>query len=148
MKTKTNHAIDNARGHLESIRELVERTKGFAAGEDEDEQSREALDREFDEYPLSVLVRSGWYVPGSDPRSVSTMAPCEFEILLSTGGPALRIIGELDEYGQPEEYPKMQWQDWGTPWTDLHGSDMPFEPSEVDRVLLRFAEHFWYGEGA
>lgn len=43
-------------------------------------------------------------------------------VLLSTGGPALRIIGGLDEYGQPNE-PRLQWQDWGTPWTDHHISE-------------------------
>ena len=39
--------------------------------------------------PLSVQVRSGWCSPGSGPGS-----PEEYEILLATGGPAARIIGE------------------------------------------------------
>ena len=71
----------------------------------------------IEEGPLSVQVRSGWYSPGAEAEK-----PEEFEILLSTGGPALRIIGDLDEHGQPER-PRLQYQDWGTPWTEYFEAD-------------------------
>ena len=43
--------------------------------------------------------------------------PAEFKILLSYGGPALRIIGEIEENFAVN--PKLQYQDWGTLWTDF-----------------------------
>lgn len=61
--------------------------------------------------PLSVQVRSGWH-------SVGELAEDEeFEILLCTGGPAVRIVGELDR-GTPTRC-WMECQDWFTPWTEV-----------------------------
>jgi hypothetical protein len=59
-------------------------------------------------------------------------------LLLSTGGPAVRILGELDSYCQPYR-PALQYQDWGTPWQD-------HSESNID-ALLWFADQFYYGEG-
>lgn len=84
------------------------------------------------EDPLSVQLRSGWYSPGETPE------PEEFEILLCTGGPAVRILGELGEHNEPSRA-RLQYQDWGTPWTDY------WEPGIGD-VLLEYAQHFYYGE--
>lgn len=84
------------------------------------------------EIPLSLLVRSDWHVPGGE----STHS--QFELLLSTGGPAVRILGELDSYCQPYR-PALQYQDWGTPWQD-------HSESNID-ALLWFADQFYYGEG-
>jgi len=84
------------------------------------------------EIPLSLLVRSDWHVPGGE----STYS--QFELLLSTGGPAIRILGELDAYGGPYR-PALQYQDWGTPW-------QRHPESNVD-ALLWFAGQFYYGEG-
>jgi hypothetical protein len=142
-------AIDNAKAHLETIAEIM-RSLGVARAcdngdceheEHTTEQSEiiEKLEREIDEYPLSVLVRSGWYVPGTDDGECSA---AEYEILLSTGGPALRIVGDLDNYGQPEGEPRLEWQDWGTPWTEHRTT------REERDALAAFAGHFWYGEGA
>jgi len=84
---------------------------------------------------LSVEVRSAWYSPG-DP-DCRDMAPEDFQILLTTGGPALRLIGELDEHCQPTRA-VLQFQDWGTPWTDYYTGDMD--------TLLAFASCFYFGE--
>ena len=84
------------------------------------------------EIPLSLLVRSDWHVPGGE----STYS--QFELLLSTGGPAIRILGELDSYGEPYR-PALQYQDWGTPWQN-------HPESNID-ALLWFAGQFYYGEG-
>ena len=61
---------------------------------------------------LSVEFRSGWT---SNPNDIELE---EFKILLTWGGPALRVIGELNQYKEPENI-KMQFQDWGTYWTDF-----------------------------
>jgi hypothetical protein len=90
------------------------------------------IQQQIEEGPLSVQVRGGWHNPGD-----GNDKPEEFEILLSTGGPALRIVGDLDDHGQPER-PRLQYQDWGTPWT---------EHFDVDRDrLLSYCACFYFGE--
>ena len=89
----------------------------------------------IEESPLSVEVRSGWYSPSDTPE------PEEFAILLTTGGPALRIRGELDEHKQPRRA-WLEYQDWGTPWTQFFES--AGAPSQAD--LLAFASVFYFGE--
>ena len=80
---------------------------------------------------LSIQFRSGWETFKED------FEPTEFKILLSWGGPALRVIGELDDYGPVN--PKLQYQDWGTPWTD-------FEITEDQQKALNwFCNCFYFG---
>lgn len=57
------------------------------------DEEREAAQTSIDEDPLSVEVRGDWHVPGGEGAK-----PSEFMILLCTGGPAVRIRGELDRY--------------------------------------------------
>ncbi len=109
----------------EELTELIE-----AAGECENQE--QARDR-IEESALSVQVRSGWYSPGDSENA----APEEFEILLTTGGPALRIIGELNEHREPV-HPRLQYQDWGTPWAELIGNP--------GYSLYTFVEQFYFGE--
>lgn len=98
-----------------------------AAGECADQD--EARQR-IEEDALSVQVRSDWHnvgEPGED---------AEFEILLTTGGPAVRIIGELNQ-GEPSR-PRLQVQDWGKCWTEYMG---------VDRdTLLAYCSVFYFGD--
>ena len=86
---------------------------------------RDAVETELYEYPLEVTVRSGWESIGEP------LEATEYAILLSTGGPAARIRGELDEDGTPTRA-WMEAQDWGTPWTDIH--------TDYDDALLEFAQ--------
>ena len=117
--TKTNHALENAKGHIQS---MVEDFK-----KEQDELRESVLNS-----ALSVEFRSGWY---SSPNE--EIEPEEFKILLSWGGPALRIIGKLDDYGPIE--PKLQFQDWGTPWTD-------YEITEDQQEALNwFCNCFYFG---
>lgn len=96
----------------------------------EEEEAREAIQGDA----LSVQVRSGWYTPGSEDT-----APEEFEILLCTGGPACRIVGDLDGNAQPSR-PRIQYQDWGTPWTEY------FPTSEERDALETYCQQFYFGE--
>ena len=94
------------------------------------------IEDEMREAPLSVEIRSGWQEPGDG----ASMDPDEFRILLSTGGPALRIMGELDRCEPSRCW--LEIQDWGTPWTRMHCR----HEYEID-ALRWFAGLFYYGEG-
>ncbi len=105
--------------------------------------SREEAEVRILEDALSVEVRSGWVEPG-----VTEFDAEEFMILLATGGPAVRIIGELGQYGDPSRA-RLQVQDWFTPWTEYLGhsvSDTEREPVDQD-VLLTYCRCFYFGEG-
>jgi hypothetical protein len=86
------------------------------------------------ESPLEVSVRSGWYAPGSEDNK-----PEDFLVLLSTGGPALRIRGDLNQHGEPDRA-WLEYQDWGTPWTEYHGEGCE------QSTLLTFCRQFYFGE--
>lgn len=80
---------------------------------------------------LSIEVRSGWAPVGD------CLQAEEFAILITTGGPAVRIRGELDEYRQPARA-WLEVQDWGTPWTRYYDASQD--------VLLTYAQCFYFGE--
>lgn len=82
---------------------------------------------------LSVEVRGGWHTVGGESE------PEEFKILLCTGGPAVQIVGELDEHNQPTK-PVLQYQDWFTPWANLPVS------AEDEAALLTYCQQHWFGE--
>lgn len=117
------YAIEQAAAQFDHIRELL-----LAHEIDPDDQG-------IDEHPLSVEVRSSWYAPGS---SDEQRTPEEYNILLCTGGPAVRIVGGLSD-GCPVSA-QMQYQDWGTPWTNW------FRPGDTEDILLQYAGHFYFGE--
>lgn len=124
-------ATEEARAALaawdeENGEELSELVK--AAG---DCESREAAEQWIQEDPLSVEVRTGWYTPGGEAE------PEEFNILLGTGGPAVRIIGDLGMFNVPSSA-TLQVQDWFTPWTDYRGGDRD--------TLLTYARAFYFGD--
>jgi len=112
----------------ESSEELTQLTADAGGCED-----RDAAIELIKEDPLSVQVRADWYEPGETDNKQT-----EFMILLCSGGPAVRIRGDLDCYGQPTRA-YLQYQDWGTPWTDY------FETGAAD-TLLEYAAYFYFGE--
>ena len=97
----------------------------------------DTLRDDLQERPLSVLVRGGWR--RVDASNGAKAEPEEFAILLTTGGPGLRIAGELGAWNAPQGA-RLQWQDWGVPWTDLDVSDKEQE------ALDAFCELFYFGE--
>lgn len=85
------------------------------------------------EAPLSVEVRSEWQTVGE------TLEPAEFRLLLSTGGPACQVIGDLSAYHGGPINAKVQHQDWFRPWSDLDGVN-----SDQQEALEWFAGLFKY----
>ena len=137
QKTKEkNYALQNAIGHIDSIVEDYERLSYLESlnptsfeEEEEIEQTKESILNSA----LSIEFRSGWT---SNPNELEIE---EFKILLTWGGPALRVIGDLNQYKEPENI-KMQFQDWGTLWTD-------FEITENQQEALNwFCNCFYFGE--
>lgn len=128
--TKQNHALQNAEGHIESIVDDFKKDQQLQDSNDYNQQDE--LRESILNSALSVEFRSGW---STNPEQLEIE---EFKILLSWGGPALRVIGDLDQYKQPENI-KMQFQDWGTPWTD-------FEITESQQKALNwFCDCFYCG---
>lgn len=117
-KALTQWETDNA----EELAELE------AAADDctDEEDARQRIQED----PLSVEVRSDWTSPGEE------LTAGEFQILLCTGGPAVRIMGELDR-GEPVRA-WLEYQDWGTPWAQYFGASSD--------TLCQYASHFFFGE--
>lgn len=83
---------------------------------------------------LSVEVRSDWHTLGGTEGNT----PSEYQILLCWGGPACRIIGDL-EYCEPLTA-HIEHQDWGTKWTEY-----PISGEDED-IVLDYARCFYFGE--
>ena len=131
-----NHALINALGHIKSIVKDYERLSYLESlnpttieQEEEIEQTRESILNSA----LSVQVRSGWTSLNE------SFEPQEFNILLSWGGPSLRIIGDLNEYKEPEN-PVLQFQDWFTKWEDLKINSQQY------KALVWYCSQFYFGE--
>lgn len=69
----------------------------------------------FEEFgdPLLELKFGAVFHAGDTDRQ-----PQRFWALIGTGGPAMRIVGEINQFGEPEEC-RLEVQDWGQPWTDF-----------------------------
>lgn len=63
--------------------------------------------------PLEILVRSDWHPPFTGEHGDNI----ELQVLLCTGGPAVRIIADLED-GEVTDS-RIEYQDWGTPWLGL-----------------------------
>jgi hypothetical protein len=100
-----------------------------AAGDCED---REDAERRIQEDPLSIEL-SGKWSPGETPVADKAY------ILLGTGGPATRIVCELDDNMEPHRA-WVQAQDWFLPWTDYTGGG-------DSEALLTYCRQFYFGEG-
>ena len=112
----------------------ADRLNNTQATEEETEEyhNEDGTRQRIEEDPLSVQVRSGWA------NSPAEFEAEEYEILLCTGGPACRIVGELDR-GQPDRA-RIEYQDWFTPWVEY--LDITSEEREA---LLTYAQQFYFG---
>jgi hypothetical protein len=91
----------------------------------------EAAGQAILEDPLTVEVRGTWHKPGA----IDACSPYEYKILLCWGGPAVQIIGELDDHNEPQSA-RLQYQDWFTEWTDYPITQWKEE------LLLKYAQQF------
>ena len=159
MTSTDNRSAEQAQAQLDSIRRLVARvehagecsgdadeceltyqemyeglgywwqdgselTEDDRASYHDEDSARQAINDD----PLSVQVRSDWHSPGSEAEDG------EYMILLCTGGPAVRIVGTLNQYGEPDSA-TIEHQDWITPWTEFDGDN-------DEAALLTYAAQF------
>jgi hypothetical protein len=142
---KYAHARENALASMASIREMVARLEHcrecdgedcelteFGEFDSEDYHDEDSAREAIEEDALSVEARSGWHSPGGDSEDE------EFRILLTTGGPALRIIGDLGRWNTPEN-PRLEMQDWFIPWQEVE-----LQPGDSD-ILETYCGVFYFG---
>ena len=127
QEKELERAKSQAKCQLESIQEMVK------ALDTEDDAKREAATETIREDALEVSVRSDWHEPGAEQEIT------EYKILLCTGGPAVRIVGDLDRYHEPENA-TLEYQDWYTPWTEYRLD------SEEEAAVVKYAQQFYFGE--
>lgn len=125
VKKEDERAKNQAIAQLKGIVEMVK------ALDTEDDDEREKAQETINNDPLSVEVRSDWHGLGDKAEDD------EFKILLCWGGPAVQIVGEL-ENGQPISA-TIQYQDWFTGWTDF-----VIENKEDDEALLTYCQQFYF----
>lgn len=126
--TATNHAAANAAAWCATILDQLARLKVACQESDE---TYDTIREEIQQSSLSLQVRSDWEELGTD------LEPGELCILLSTGGPALRIVGDLGRFNCPKDC-RMEYQDWGTPWTEYRAIG--------SAVLDSWAAQFYWGD--
>ena len=135
--SEQDHAKEQAKAQIDSICEIMTawelaKDEGEALWEGE-QVDEDYLQERIQEDPLEVTVRSNWHSPGADKADYA-----EFNILLCTGGPACRIIGDLGPYCQPESA-DVEYQDWGTPWTKYRDTTQ-----EQDELILEYCQQFCF----
>ena len=126
-KTQDERSEEQAAIQMDSIREMVE------ALHTKNEDKREQAETAIQEGALEVAIRENWHAPVVENHTGHT----EYLILLCTGGPAVRITGDLNEHSEPVTA-HLEHQDWGTPWTEYRAAD--------EDILLEYARQFYFGE--
>ena len=126
IKADTKRAESQAKIQLERIIEMVK------ALDTQDDDARESALQTINEDPLSVEIRSDWHTPGAESENT------EYRILLCTGGPAVRITGDLGCFSEPDSA-QLEYQDWFTPWEKLYDTT-----PEQDEALLQYARQFYF----
>jgi len=112
---------------------IAQKSEFGAAEFDGEVLTEEKIITRIQELPLSLEIQSCWHSPGQ------TAIEGRFQILLCTGGPAVRIIGDLDKYYTPDSA-RLQMQDWLLDWKDFWLS------SYDEEILLDFSRLFSFSE--
>jgi hypothetical protein len=129
-------AAEQAGAQLASIEDMVacllhaESCDDSACGADCPHEPDEARQAILDD-PLTVEVRGEWHAPGA----IDACTPYEYKILLCWGGPAVQIIGTLDDANQPCSA-RLQYQDWFTEWEDY------WLMEDEEETLMKYAQQF------
>jgi len=129
LKEEHDEAQDRLNGWYEEFAAELDDLEEEAGECKDADDARERINED----PLSVQVRSDWHDPGGDSEAT------EFQILLCTGGPAVKIEGSLGNYGEPESA-EIFYQDWFTKWEPLELT------SEEQEIVLNYCRCFYFRE--
>jgi hypothetical protein len=135
--TRNDGGLSQAIAQFHSIVEMVAALR--KADMTDDSRAIDAARGTIEQDALSVEVRSDWYSPTGNGEGAGK--PTEYAILLCTGGPAVRIRGDLTRYCEPESA-FIEYQDWFTGWTRW----APGNSDNVEKILLAYAAVFYFGE--
>ena len=133
-----NDAVSQAKAQLSSIVGLAKAQKAH--------ENKESLPEEFiDEYGVEVdedgrpteLYFNVDDIIQDDPLSVTKSNG--YEVLLCTGGPAVRIVGDLNKWNEPASV-ELQAQGWSIPWEAVPTT------TEEDEAMLTYVHTFYFGE--
>ena len=75
----------------------------------------------------------------SNPLPLKSRRMYAYKILLCWGGPAVQILGTLDDSNQPDSA-RLQYQDWFTEWTDY------LLTKEEEQTLMKYAQQFYFDQ--
>lgn len=103
-------ALDTIAVMAEELNEIAD-AEGFG-----DDKRRENAHLAVLQSPLEVTYRA----EGTDPAKLEAS---EIVILLSTGGPAVRLVAGCDAAGLFDGDVHIETQDWGTSWTRINLSE-------------------------
>lgn len=120
---------DQAKPYADEVKRLAAGLKRAR-----DERDDEALDRfteAVENDALSIEYRSGWTSVGE------SLTIDEFCITLCTGGPAVRIVGELSDGYPVQNRCRMEVSDWFKPWTQYGIGD-----DELSQAITEYANVF------
>jgi hypothetical protein len=101
------------------------------------DDSRDSEAQDPQEKAIEAILQDPLSVRVFGERTNGEWAATNYEILLGTGGPAMRIVGDLNEHGEPDSA-RLEVQDWGKPWTEYFRAD--------SEVLLEYAQCFYFAE--
>jgi len=121
---------------VESIVEMVKRLK--EARESGDQQAIDEAQDLIYSNPLSVQVRTAWEDPNRLQKPDIDVQPTEYKILLCTGGPSVRIRGNLNEYGEPKNT-YVEHNDWFDGWAQITLD------KEQKEAIIEYVRNFYYG---
>lgn len=136
------HAHDQAKAQLESVTEMTDRLLHCQECDGTDEDGNDCQEgakggdtwNNAEEYHNEDAAQQ---IINEDALSAEIVK--SYEILLCTGGPAARIVGELNDGGEPTTA-RLEYQDWGTPWTEYETNRFQYES------LMKYVEQFYFGE--
>jgi hypothetical protein len=144
IQTQANEYADCAIANIQEMLDALHHAQsgcteeGCPAGKDaecpEDWHNEDAARQRIEEDALCVEVRSDWHTPCEEGNNTDSG---EYNILLTTGGPAARIIGD-HESGQPTTA-RFEWQDWGIFWTKAQTT------TEQNAAILEYAQCLYFG---
>ena len=132
MNTKEQTFLEEAQACYDnrssSWSEIMDRLE--AAHSADDEETEHDLGQELNEELLSVRQMTHGMVDQGD----------TWELLLSTGGPASRVVVTVDEDGEPTAA-VFEFQDWGMPWTPAPEQDGDLLTRWATTVAGFYCEH-------